>query len=87
MMGKTICGLLLMGVIAACSTTSGKNQAPPLADASAIAKSFPHGSGTWHFFSQRWDNGIHFCEYMSGRDKIITRIENFEACPGEVTAP
>jgi hypothetical protein len=85
-MKKSIFGLLFMGFMTACSAPGTRNQMPPLADASAMAKSFPHGSGRWHFSDQRWDNGIHFCEYMSGRDKIITRIENNEACPSEVNA-
>ena len=86
-MKKSIFGLLLAGFLAACSTPATQNNMPPMADASAMAKTFPPGSGTWHFADQRWKDGIHFCTYMSGRDKVISRVENNEACPAEVSAP
>lgn len=86
-MKKSIPGLLMAALLAACSTQGAQNNMPPMADAAAMAKTFPTGTGTWHFSDQRWDNGIHFCEYMSGRNKVISRVENNEACPAEVTAP
>lgn len=86
-MKKSIPALLLAGFLTACSTPATQSNMPPMADASAMAKSFPTGSGTWHFADQRWDNGIHFCTYMNGRDKVISRIENNESCPAEVSAP
>lgn len=80
-MKKSALGLLLIGSIAACSTPPPKKVQ---ADPAVLAKSFPERSGTWHFSNQSWPDGIHFCEYQSGRNKVLTRIENFESCPSQV---
>ena len=85
-MRKSVPGILLIALVAACSTPPAQNQMPQ-ADASVMGRSFPPNSGAWHFSGQSWNNGIHFCEYMSGRNKVISRIESTERCPAEVTAP
>lgn len=80
-MKNTVFGILLIGLLAACSTPP----APQVqADATVLAKTFPERSGTWHFSDQSWNNGIHFCEYRSGSNKVLTRIETFESCPSQV---
>ena len=82
-MKKIVLGTLVIVLMAACST-------PPTpkvqADAAALAKTFPEGSGTWHLADTRWDNGIHFCVYQNGRDKIFSRIETYESCPAQIGA-
>ena len=84
-MKKSFFGIALLASIAACSTQPVQEKVQ--ADAGVMAKTFPVGSGTWHYADQTWDNGIHFCTYMSGRNKVISRIETFESCPSQVDAP
>jgi len=74
--------LLFICCLPGCSTPS-TNQASDNANTSSVQSS--GGGNLMHYESQYWNNGIHFCTYTDGLDKVIKQIDNFEKCPSEVT--
>ena len=73
--------LFFICCLAGCSTPS-TNQPGNNANTSVQSSG---GGNLMHYESQYWNNGIHFCTYTDGLDKVIRQIDNFEKCPPEIT--